>query len=388
MASRLPVEPTVLRWAADRSGREPDEIAAKFPGFARWLADEQDPTWNQLQQVAGFFKIPLGLLFLSSPPAQEISPLPDFRTVDSTRAEVTPDILDSITWAEARQEWFRNYAVRHGLPAVTWVRSRTTEESPVEAATTMRTTLGYDEVVGIANRSDPVKGLSQAVEAAGGLVMITGIVGGNTRRTLDPEEFRGFSLLDEFAPVIFVNGTDTKSAQLFTLAHELGHLLLGTEGIDKPVLTADVVDSTEIWCNAFAAEFLVPETDLLAQEATDAEVSTLDALARRYRVSTLVILRRLTDAGVVPKSEYATRSDQEWARVKKLWEEARAKQKKASSSGNFYTTQPVRLGRRLTRAVIEDTIEGGTMYGDAFRLIGSRKIETFNGLAERLGVPA
>lgn len=388
MANRLAVEPSVLRWAADRSGRDPEEIVARFPGFTTWLSDDQDPTWNQLQQVASFLKVPIGLLFLSAPPEQEVLPLPDFRTLDSTHAEVTPDIIDSIAWAEARQDWFRGYARRHSLPPVRWVKSMTQEQDPSEAADQLRTMLGYERVIGLEDRADPVKGLSQAIESAGGLVMITGIVGGNTHRTLDPEEFRGFSLLDELAPVIFVNGTDTKSAQLFTIAHELGHLVIGTEGVDKPMLNTDQVDRTEVWCNAFAAELLVPFNDLHAQQVVDADVDALEALAKRYKVSTLVILRRLTDSGVVPQTEYAQRAEAEWQRVKKLWDAARDKQKKASSSGNFYTTQPVRLGRRLIRAVIEDTIEGGTMYGDAFRLIGSKKVDTFNGLAKRLGVPA
>src|SRR5882672_11509060 len=115
----------------------------------------------------------------------------------------------------------------------------------------------------------------------------------NNTRKLDPDEFRGFALADDLAPLVFINGADTKSAQMFTLAHELAHIWLGQSALSDPDPSIVPTQEIERWCNRVAAEFLVPLETLRAElqrnETLDAEVSRS---ARRFEVSTLVILRR------------------------------------------------------------------------------------------------
>ena len=84
---------------------------------------------------------------------------------------------------------------------------------------------------GVRTWQDAVSELRRAIEDLGVMAIINGVVGNNTHRTLNVEEFRGFALTDPYAPLIFVNGADAKSAQMFTLAHELAHIWLGTEGL-------------------------------------------------------------------------------------------------------------------------------------------------------------
>ena len=80
-------------------------------------------------------------------------------------------------------------------------------------------------------KSDALRLSQNRLDAAGVLVCFNGVVGNNTRRKLDPNEFQGFAVADEYAPLVFVNSADFKAAQMFTLAHELAHLFIAKSGV-------------------------------------------------------------------------------------------------------------------------------------------------------------
>ena len=139
-------------------------------------------------------------------------------------------------------------------------------------------------------------------------------------------------------------------------------------------------DDHERWCNQVAAELLVPADSLRAAFSRDEDLTALlDRLARLYKVSTLVVLRRIYDLGLMTAAQFKSAYPVELRRV------MHAAEQKASG-GNFYNTQPVRVSRRLAKAVIADTLEGRTSYGDAFQLLGSRKLSAFEELGQKLGV--
>ena len=195
----------------------------------------------------------------------------------------------------------------------TATRARTAGEPPLEfigsldifvdtraAAASMRDALGFDvkQRRRLKTWTDAVRQFIEQADTLGILVMVSGVVGSNTRRSLDPKEFRGFALADSLAPLVFINGADTKAAQMFTLAHEIAHLWLGESGVSNPDVVNTPDHSVERWCNQVAAELLVP-IDLIRDEFDADEELTAEAnrLARRFKVSTLVVLRRIHDTG-------------------------------------------------------------------------------------------
>ena len=203
----------------------------------------------------------------------------------------------------------------------------------------------------------------------------------NTHRRLDPTEFRGFALSDPLAPLIFINGADTKAAQIFTLAHELAHLWLGDSALSNiEAAPRQGFRQEEVWCNAVAAELLVPIASLRTElRAGEMLSDTLPRLARKFKVSTLVILRRLLDAGQLDRPSFEAAWDQECKRLREVAQ-------RGSSGGEFYRTTIARVSPRFARALIISTLEGQTLYRDAFRMLGVSKTETFNNLGREAGV--
>ena len=311
--------------------------------------------------------------------------MPDMRTLRGTGiTRPSADLLDTIYQCQTRQGWFRDHALENGMEPVAYVGTATTGDDPAAIAQRMR------EVLGVDPRTEPpapswraaFRLLSDRIEASGTLVMVNGVVGSNTHRALRPEEFRGFTLADDLAPVVFVNGADSKSAQIFTLLHEFAHVWLGGSALSDVLPGEDGGHPEERWCNAVAAEALMPLESVRSEFRGDLSDEGLDALARRFTVSTLVVLRRLADAELVPWDGYRELYAQQEERVLALFTEAKENR---SGGGNFYNVQSQGLSRQFTRAVVASAREGGTSYRDAYKLLGTKKHSTFEELAERVG---
>ncbi|MGI8754449.1 MAG: ImmA/IrrE family metallo-endopeptidase [Acidimicrobiales bacterium] len=380
MVVRVDVEPALIAWARQRSGRSVDDLRRRFPKLEDWERGETSPTLKQLETFARATHTPVGFLFLEAPPHEEV-PIPDYRTVaDTGVVQPSADLLDTIFDCQHRQDWYRTFAKVDQHAPVAFIGSMTTQADVIEAATSMRAALGFDINERGPTFTQALRHLAEEAEEVGILVMVNGVVGSNTHRKLDPQEFRGFALVDDLAPLVFVNGADTKAAQIFTLAHELAHLWLGESALSDADLGWRPAVDSERWCNQVAAEFLVP-LDLLREAFdTDAELTgELGRLARIFKVSSLVVLRRVHDAGHLSWSAYRAAYRTELDRVLELVADR-------TSGGNFYNTQPVRVGKRFARALITSTLEGRTLYTDAFAMLGFKKVSTFNELATRIGI--
>jgi Zn-dependent peptidase ImmA (M78 family) len=271
-----------------------------------------------------------------------------------------------------------------GQESLPFIGSAGLDDDVVEVASRMRKTLGFDvkERQDIPTWTEALRRFIQLTEEAGVLVMVSGVVGSNTHRTLDVSEFRGFALVDEIGPLVFINGKDSKAAQMFTLAHELAHLWLGQSGVSDPTARTLPKQEVERWCNAVAAELLVPIDALRTERLDDQDITQgLQRLAKRFKVSTLVVLRRLFDAGHIDREELERVWGEEAQRVEKMMA-------RRGAGGDFYNTLNLRVGRRFAQALIVSTLEGHTPFTEAFRLLGVRSTATFQEEVRRLGVKA
>jgi Zn-dependent peptidase ImmA (M78 family)/transcriptional regulator with XRE-family HTH domain len=379
---RVEVKPELLRWAAERAGLSAGVLARRVPQFSAWERGEAAPTLKQLERFAQATHAPVGYLFLPQPPVERV-PIPDFRTLRAEQpARPSPDLLDTLYICQQRQEWYRDFARASGEERLAFVGSaRVTDDVDVTAAS-MRAALGFDLEARrqMPTWTDALRRFIEQADALGVLVMVSGVVGSNNRRKLDPDEFRGFTLSDPVAPLVFINGADTKAAQMFTLAHEMAHIWLGESALSDAAPGASPTHRVERWCNQGAAELLVPSAALRTDYRPDSELSgEMLRLAGRFKVSSLEILRRLHDAGALTPQQF-------WAAYEAEVRHLRGLRK--GSGGDFYLTLGARVGKRFARALVASTLEGRSSFTEAFRLLGFRKMATFRDLGRSLGVQA
>lgn len=377
---QVEVAPELLRWACNRANMNIQVVAQKLPQLPAWERGEKRPTLKQIERFAKIVHAPVGFMFLSVPPEEHL-PIPDFRTVGNAHiGHPSPDLLETIYLCQQRQEWYRYFSISMHNDPLPYVGSASQNDGIKPVAQRIRQTLGF-EIESRSKLSTWEEALRQFIaqsDDAGIMVMISGIVGSNSHRKLNSDEFRGFALSDDRAPLIFLNGKDTKSAQMFTLAHELAHIWLGKTGISDVGPRTKPSSQIEEWCNSVAAEILVPIDSIKLQyEVTEEPTNEIGRLARFYKVSTLVIIRRIFDAEFIGYEEFNTMYNNELARLLRM---------KKTSGGNYYLTQPARVSKRFAKALIISTQEGQTLHRDAFQLLGIKRMSTFRELGERLGV--
>jgi Zn-dependent peptidase ImmA (M78 family) len=392
---RVPVKPELIQWAIDRSQRDPADLAARFNRLEEWQTGQTQPTLGQLEDFAAATRTPVGYFFLPAPPAEPL-PIPDFRTVGSVQvSRPSPDLLDTIYLCQQRQDWYRTNALVLRDDAVAFVGTATTKSDHVATANAIRAAIGFDlsARAQATTFEDALRMMTRAADDAGVLVMTSGIVGTNTHRPLDTREFRGFALSDDYAPLVFINGTDTKSGQMFTLAHELAHLWLGqsalTDASAAAIARPDANkphegEEVERWCNAVAAEVLVPmESFRVVFRPGNALSAEMHRLAKHYKVSTLVTLRRIYDAGGLTREAFWSAYQAEAARLRQL---VSAKKEASGSGGDPYATAKVRVSPRFARAVLSATWEGRSTFTEAFRMLGFKSVKKLETFGDELGM--
>lgn len=371
--ARVAINPDLLTWASERSGTHWEALLRRFSGLSHWANGSRQPTISQLTSFAAATQVAVGQLLLPEPPAEEL-PLPDFRTQGNVSSgRPSGDLLDVIYDSQIRQSWYRDYAASEQLTAADWVGSR--PEGVSEA--TKRLSYAMEATRGLPNQPrEALKVLTDLAEAHGILVMASGVVGNNTRRRLSVAEFRGFVIADERAPLIFLNAADSLRAQVFTLVHEMAHLLRRESAVSSADPAAAKSPAAEWWCNRVAAEFLVPAARLAtAVESARASGNLIEILRLHFPVSATVAMIRAHELDLIGRRQL----DEE---LERGGDRAIAATRKAG--GNFYNTQGRRLGQRFPRAVVTSVREGRLAFLDGMRLLGLKNERTYDRFAAHL----
>ncbi|WCZ39957.1 hypothetical protein CJEDD_11955 [Corynebacterium jeddahense] len=252
-AVRVNIQPRMLAWAVDCTGLPEGELEKRFPKLPQWHSGESRPTLKQARELSKLARIPFGRLLLDEPSGERVG-VTDFRTVgNKAMGTVSADLRETIRSSQSRLAWYAEFAAQEDIAPPTMYASATVEHDPAETAERARELLGIEKGKPLPG-SDKVSELAAAMEDDGILVARNSIVGNTTSRRLSVGEFRGFTIEDGGYVLVFVNTADAKTAQLFSLAHELGHVVLGRTGISDHSEHADV----ERWCNRFATAVIAP----------------------------------------------------------------------------------------------------------------------------------
>lgn len=327
MTLHVSINPLVLRWAVERTGLSVEDLSQQpcLADLASWVSGASEPTLNEAEALAKAARIPFGYLLLDEPTEHAID-LPDFRARDG---QELPGLSLNLEEVLEESSWRLSWYTEHAVEAPQLLGSAGLEDSPEEAAQSAARMLRWS-TESLHNPRDVLDQLADLIEDAGVLVMRSATPSSDTR-----QPFSGFTLVEEGFALVLINAAARSTAQLFSLAHQLGHVVLGEPGISGDRFGHPV----ERWCRLFAAELL--QTQTLALENLMDERSARPPSGNH------------TDAvGLSHEAEdfrYATR---------------------------------IRLGRRFLESVVEAARSGALFQRDAARLLGVQQASALQGLMD------
>lgn len=387
---RVDVRPELLVWASKRCGLDEKALAKDrdLKSYPLWVRGERKPTFRQIEKFADKAQVAIGKLLLSKPPEEEFIPIEDFRSVGNRPVKDSINLFDTVHHCLARQAWYCDHLISERMDPLDIVGSANLSTDFKKVAEDIRAELAldYEQHARLSDWDVALERLVAKTEAAGIMVMRSNIVGNKTSRKLRKEDFRGFALADEYAPLIFINSDDDTKAQIFTLAHELAHIWLGKTGISKPDIlkpgfannSGNPREKTERWCNRVAGELLVPahelnkfigDSDFKAKNAFD----KARLLSEHFKVSLSVAIRRLYDEKDIGFGEFNSCI----GNMRKM-SKTQTPKKKNGGGGNTYHAMKKRLGESFSHALVNSTLYGDTTCTRALWLLSIRNMSQFD----------
>lgn len=383
------VRPELIRWARVRASLSVDELARKVgtktnpAPIGEWepARGAVEIPVEQLEKLARATRAPFAMLFLSEPPADELSLRDLRRPVGGERPKPSLNLIETILETQHRQSWLSEQWEQAGEEPLDFVASATISQDPVALADQIRDRLriGTSERRLAPKTADAPIWLIGRLEESRVTVVRKGFAGTATRRSLDPAEFKGFALADPFAPFVFVNGKDWPGSQVFTIVHECVHLWLGESALPDGDWFGEPADPAERFCNRVAAEVLLPEGEVRDfWVASETPQENAARIGQEFRVSSLAALFRARNMGLV--------SEREWSRARSQMQaefETHQAPTGKEGGGDFYRNAGIYLGKRFIREVLLSTLAGRTLYTEAFDLLGTRKSSVVREFAKR-----
>ena len=336
------INPTIVRWARERSGYTLHEIAKSFKKdiatISNWESGAAAPTYVQLEKLADKYKRPVAMFFFPEPP-HETDFVGQLALRSSEIEKLDPSIRILLRQARARQLSLMelNMGVNPAETKIFRDLHPRLGDSPIELAQQTRAYLDISVETQASWRSvrETLENWREQVEEKGIFVF---------KAAFRDDSVDGFCLIHEQFPVIYLNNSKSSVRQIFSLFHELAHLLLGENGITRGI--NPVGEQIEVFCNQFAAEFLVPSGDLETRFNDSLyDDTTIEELARHYKVSRPVILLKLVNRGIFTSEDYRQKTAQ-WTEEYESRLEGRVGGE-SSGGGNYYNTYAVYLGYRF-----------------------------------------
>lgn len=376
------INTAMLTWARERSGCSASDFARKLmideERLLKWESGEQTLTFNQAMQFADKAHVPFGYLFLLNPPVETLL-ISDLRTVEGKPVNrPSAELLDIVKLMLQRQEWYREYLKQQFIEPNPYVGRFSVQDDVKTIVESIRKVLNLASHPHRGNSDDYYRDLVNRIESVGILVMRQANLGHFTR-PLRVEEFRGFAITDEYAPIIFVNHADAPGARLFTLIHELCHIWIGQSGISDGDTHASRKE--EVLCNAVAAELLVPaeEFQLLWQQDKENWHDNLPPLENHFRVSSWGLARRALTLGFIQHDDYSRFI----AKLKAAWLE---REKSEKGGPTYYKTKKAQISQPFSRAVVGQALSGQLLLREASMLLDGIKPAKIPGFAKELGL--
>lgn len=363
--TRIHINRDILIWAVERIGKTADEYALENPKFQQWLEGTKLPTFKNIEQFAQKFHVPLGYMFLANPP-KEVFPIPFFRNHVDRYHNI--NVYDTIIEMQERQSWLSAYLRKMNFEEIDFVGTFSIKNDIQEACNKIRDILQvpHNWAFDYRNVDDALKYITRKMEDKGIIVSYNGVVGFNNSRPIPVADCRGFTLVDNYAPFIFINSKDAKVAQMFTLIHEFAHVLTGySAGLGE--MNMEHASDLEQFCDKVAAYFLVP--DLLFREAWATVGERYDVLSKRFKVSRFVLARRAMDLGFINRERFF------W--LYNRWNNEPPIKTNERQGGNFYPSAIKKSSRSFLIHVNNALNRNMLLHMDAYRLTGL-KGDTFH----------
>jgi len=370
----------ILIWGIKESGLTLDKIAKKLgtkkEKVEKWLKKEDFPTYKQLRKLSDILNIPFGYFFLKKLPVREKLEIPDFRHAKDS-IPLTKNFYEIYYDVKRKHDWIKLKREKEEFNPLEFVEKYTIDDNPKEIAEDIKNILSITEKELEKPPNELLLNIIEKAEKCGIIVIKNSILINNSHIKLDPNEFRGFVIVDKLAPVIFINGADSIKAQIFTLFHELAHIWLGQSGISD--VNLENTNYIERLCNQVAVEILMPEEKIRKLWNSSLEpYENIKILSKTLPVSKLALSYRGVNLGLIT---FNTQKEIEKI-LKEEWLAEKGEEKRGTG-GDYYRTIPIRNSKTLTREVLSSLQAGELLYKEAAQLLNV-KVKSLKKMLENL----